>query len=281
VLSSYGRTAPVHIDDFYKIRRKNIYMGFTIAVVGKGGTGKTTVCGALARTFGALGRRVLAVDADPDANLASVLPLIANTARVPLAKQKKRIRAVIDPEGKLPTPFLILNPDVTGLLDELYISWGDRHRLLTLGWHKGGGEGCYCEENIVLQEVLRLALSQNEDIVLIDGEAGLEQLSRGTLRQADVILVVIEPGQRSVQTAFDARRLAADLGIGSVYCVLNGYESKEEVTAVQKLLGEWQLAAALPREEAIRSADLAGACPPLSGQWELETRILAAYLLAE
>ncbi len=107
-------------------------MSLTIAIVGKGGTGKTTLCGALARAFDTFGRKVLAVDADPDANLASVLPLAVGVTPIPLAKQKQRIHKVLDPDGKLPPPFSVLNPNVS---------------KLTLGWHKSGGEGCYCEKS--------------------------------------------------------------------------------------------------------------------------------------
>jgi CO dehydrogenase maturation factor len=130
-----------------------------------------------------------------------------------------------------------------------------------MGWHKGAGQGCYCEENIVLEQLLSKVMTASEDIVLIDSEAGLEHLSRGTIRPADGVIVVIEPGLRSVETALVSKKLCHDLGINYVYVVLNGYETTDEIDFVQKLLGNWPLLVALPRQQEIRDADLQGRVP--------------------
>jgi len=234
-----------------------------IAIVGKGGVGKTTVCGLLARTFAAREYHVLAVDADPDANLASALPLDRVTASeiIPLAGQKEKIQQIVNPEGQLLQGLLLLNPDVSELASSLTVTWGGGHELLVMGWHKGAGQGCYCEENIVLEQLLSKVLTSSEDIVLIDSEAGLEHLSRGTIRPADGVIVVIEPGLRSVETALVSQKLCNDLGIKHVYVVLNGYENTDEIESVQKLLGNWPLLAAFPRQQEIRDADLQGRVP--------------------
>lgn len=234
-----------------------------IAVVGKGGVGKTTICGFLARAFAARQYRVLAVDADPDANLASALPLDTVKASdiIPLARQKEQIQSIVNPQGQLPQGLLLLNPDVSELASSLAVTWGRGNQLLVMGWHKGGGQGCYCEENIVLQQLLATVMTSTQDVVLIDSEAGLEHLSRGTISSANGVVVVIEPGLRSVETAFVSRKLCHDLGIQHVYVVLNGYENSNEIHAVQKLLADWPLLAAFPRMQEIREADLQGKVP--------------------
>ena len=237
-----------------------------IAIVGKGGVGKTTICGLLARTFAARQYHVLAVDADPDANLASALPLDKGSASdiIPLARQKEKIQEIVNPKGQLLQGLLVLNPDVTELAASLTVTWGGGHQLLVMGWHKGAGQGCYCEENIVLEQLLSQVLTSSQDIVLIDSEAGLEHLSRGTIRPADGVIIVIEPGLRSVETALISRKLCQELGIGHVYVVLNGYENTEEIHSVQKLLGSIPLLAAFPRQQEIRNADLQGRVPKSS-----------------
>lgn len=248
-----------------------------IAVVGKGGVGKTTISGFLARTLAANHYRVLAVDADPDANLASALPLDSARAEeiVPLAKRKAEIKAIVSQEGALPEGLMLLNPDVAAAEASITVSWGGTNRLLVMGWHKGGGQGCYCEENVVLKQLLAKVLTTAEEAVLIDSEAGLEHLSRGTVATADAVIVVIEPGARSIETAFASRKLCADLEIKHVYVVLNGYENDEEVRTMQQLLGDWPLLAAFPRLQEVRDADLAGRIPHLTeGIRELTNHIL-------
>lgn len=237
-----------------------------IAIVGKGGVGKTTVCGLLARNFGKRKYHVLAVDADPDANLASALPLdkVKASEIIPMAREKEKIQQIVNPQGQLPQGLLLLNPDVTELASSLTVTWGGGNQLLVMGWHKGAGQGCYCEENIVLEQLLSKVLTSSEDIVLIDSEAGLEHLSRGTIRPADGVIIVIEPGRRSVETALVSQQLCNELGIQHVYVVLNGYESTYEVESVQKLLGNWPLLAAFPRQQEIRNADLQGRVPDIN-----------------
>jgi CO dehydrogenase maturation factor len=237
-----------------------------IAVVGKGGVGKTTISAFLARTFAERDYRVLAVDADPDANLASALPLDTNKAGdiIPLARQKEKIKAIVNQQGQLLPGLLVLNPDVTDLAAELTVSWGNGNQLVVMGWHKGGGQGCYCEENIVLRQLLSKVMTVSQQVVLIDSEAGLEHLSRGTVSPADAVIVVIEPGLRSVETAFASQKLCRDLGIAHVYVVLNGYETEAEVATAQKLLPDWPILAAFPRIQEVRQADLDGRVPALS-----------------
>jgi CO dehydrogenase maturation factor len=232
-----------------------------IAIAGKGGVGKTTLAGLLARCFADEGFRVLAIDADPDANLASTLPLDDSQKIVPLAARTDLIDRLSGRDGALSPGLILLNPDVDAILPEVRLSWGGGHGLLVLGWHKGGGAGCYCAENAVLKRVLGSIKAGPIDVVLLDSEAGLEHLSRGTPDAAEVILAVVEPGQRSLETAFAVRDLACDLGIHRVFPVLCGARDASDEERVQKGLGDWRLLATLPYSEEIRAADLDGRPP--------------------
>ncbi len=235
-----------------------------IAVAGKGGVGKTTVCGLLARLLDERQYRVLAVNADPDANLASMLPIDHSRPLIPLAARESLLRQLAGQNDQQPSGLILLNPDVGATLHELQAPWGNGQGLLTLGWHKQGGTGCYCLENAVLRRVLDTALTQERDVVLVNSEAGLEHLSRGTPKSCDALLVVVEPGQRSIATAHDVRRLAGELGIFEVFPVLSGYRNAAEIAFAEQALAPWPLLAALPFAEELRRADLAGEPPGLT-----------------
>lgn len=251
-----------------------------IAIAGKGGVGKTTLAGLLSRCFAEKGFRVLAIDADPDANLASALPLDAGRpATLPLAARTDLIDRLSGRDGALSPGLILLNPDVAGILPEIRLSWGGGHGLFVLGWHKGGGSGCYCAENAVLKRVLGSITPGPADVVLLDSEAGLEHLSRGTPDAADVILAVVEPGQRSLETAFAVRDLARDLGIDQVFPVLCGARDASDEARVQQGLGDWRLLATLPYSEEIRAADLDGRPPVIEPAVQAVLRPLADALV--
>lgn len=230
-----------------------------VAVVGKGGVGKTTIAGALARALAARGLRLLAIDADPDANLASALPMDGPGLPRPLAQRPDALRAAAA-TGALPGPVL-LNADTGTLLPEGTATWSGGQPLVMLGWSKAGGEGCYCAEHAVLRRLLSQAASLAAEVTLIDCEAGLEHLSRGTIAGIELVLVVVEPGRRSVETAAAVRRLARDLDIAEVHAVVTNFRDADELALVATWLEDWPPVAAFPHDEAVRSADLAGVSP--------------------
>jgi CO dehydrogenase maturation factor len=248
-------------------------------VVGKGGVGKTTIAAALARVLAGRGARVLAIDADPDANLASALPLDTETAPTPLAQQTALLRATAGAD-QWPAGLVQLNPDTRALLPAATAHWGGGHMLAAIGWSKAGGEGCYCAEHAVLKRLLSQASRQQADVTVIDSEAGLEHLSRGTIAGVDLVLVVVEPGRRSVDTAQSVRRLAADLGIAQVRAVVSGTRDAAEAAAVAAWLGAWAPLASFPHDEEIRRADLEGRVPDLRGAFLAAAQQLADAVLA-
>lgn len=249
-----------------------------IAVIGKGGAGKTTVSGALARALAGRGLRVLAIDADPDANLASALPLDKGEQPVPLAQQKELLNTVNAGQTPLPGLFL-LNPETRELLPQGTVTWGGGQPLVALGWSKNGGEGCYCAEHALLRQLLSKASKAEADVTVIDSEAGLEHLSRGTIAGIDVALVVIEPGRRSLETAAAVRQLAASLDIAQVHTVVSGCRTPEEMTQVLEWLHDSPPLAIFPFDEAIRLADLYGTVPELRGEFLRAAETLAEAVL--
>jgi CO dehydrogenase maturation factor len=249
-----------------------------VAIVGKGGAGKTTIAGALARTLAERGLRVMAIDADPDANLASVLPLDGSERPQPLAQQGELLRAVSSGLG-LPPGLFLLNPDTRHILPQGTVTWGGGQTLVALGWSKNGGEGCYCDEHALLRQLLNKASKSTSDVTLIDSEAGLEHLSRGTIAGIDIVLVVIEPGRRSLETAAAVRHLAASLDIGHVHAVISGCRNDDEQARVLEWLADWPPLAIFPFDDAVRHGDLVGEPPVLRGDFRIAAETLVDALL--
>lgn len=251
-----------------------------IAIAGKGGVGKTTVAAALARAFTQRDLKVLAIDADPDANLASGLPLDrTDLAPAPLAARRDLLRATASQQGALPAGLFLLNP----VIDDVTIptvSWGGRNRLVVLGWTGHGGQGCYCDETAVLKRVLQRIVAEAGEVIIVDGEPGLEHLSRGTLGSVDVLIAVLEPGRRSVQTALTIRSLAEDLGIPHCLPLLSGSRDEADARQIELQLGDWPLLGRLPFDAAIARADLDGGLPQFGAAYHDEIDRIVAQLLA-
>ena len=182
-----------------------------IAISGKGGVGKTTLAAMLIRTMSDKGMTVLAIDADPDANLGQALGYEDYGDIVPISRMRELIAERTGAEPGTYGTFFKLNPKVDDLPTELAKVKGNIHLMVLGGVEKGGG-GCICPESTMLKAlVTHVLLFQNEHLVM-DMEAGVEHLGRGTSRAVDRFIVVVEPGRRSLETAEHIRRLAGDLG---------------------------------------------------------------------
>lgn len=232
-----------------------------LAVTGKGGVGKTTVAGTLARILAARGLRVYAVDADPDANLASAIGIpqeLADTV-APISQMNELIRERTGAEPGAMTPVYKMNPTVDDLPESLSV---ESHgvRLLRLGTVKAGGGGCICPESALLKALLTHLLITDKEVVIVDMEAGLEHLGRATARGVDAMLVVVEPGRRSVQTADSIRKLAAEIGVTNIFLVVNKVTGADDAFCTE--LGKTHdVIGCLPFSEEVRRADLDGEAP--------------------
>ena len=198
-----------------------------IAVTGKGGVGKTTFSAVLARLYADEGHKVLCADVDPDANLGLALGFSEEELAeiTPISEMKDLIRERTEADEF--EKFFKINPKVDDLPDKLAHEINGV-KLLLMGTVKSGGSGCVCPEHVMLKRVLSHLIVQREDVVIMDMEAGLEHLARGTTDWVDQFIVVVEPGARSVQTYHSVKRLAADLGIHNVNVVANKVRDEED-----------------------------------------------------
>ncbi|MHC4592574.1 MAG: ATP-binding protein, partial [Planctomycetota bacterium] len=156
--------------------------------------------------------------------------------------------------------FFSLNPRVDDV-PERYSVEADGIKLLRMGRLAKGGAGCFCPENAFLKNLLAHLFFQEDAVVVLDMEAGVEHLGRGTAQGVDKMLVVVEPGKRSIQTAHTIRQYAADIGIEDVGIIVNKFRSDEEREAVERQLGGLTVVGRIPYDDAIAAADLAGRCP--------------------
>lgn len=228
-----------------------------IAVSGKGGTGKTTVAGLLAHWFRNDGFKVLAVDADPDANLASAIGIPSEQAAsiIPISKQRELIQERTGARGGQFGQLFKLNPTVNDIPDKYCVTFRGIKVLVMGGIQKGGG-GCACPENVLIRRLLsEIVLSRNEAVV-VDMEAGIEHLGRATAGAIDKMLITVEPGSRSTQTAQAVIRLSKDIGIPSFGIIANKIQSGEQLHWIRDQFPEKQLLGTLSYNEKIRDADL-------------------------
>lgn len=198
-----------------------------IAVTGKGGVGKTTIAATLARLYAEEGHPVLAADVDPDANLGLALgfPEEILDSIVPITKMRKLIEERT--EASADNRFYKINPRVSDIPDK-YSKEYNGVKLLTLGTVETAGSGCVCPEHVMLKAILSALTYRKDDVVIMDMEAGLEHLGRGTAANMDQFIVVIEPGARSIQTYGKVKQLAADLGVKRVRVVANKVRSEDD-----------------------------------------------------
>ena len=227
-----------------------------IALSGKGGVGKTTIAGCLAKALADSGYKVLAIDADPDSNLSSALgvPKEKLSGLTPIAEMTKLVEERTGAQKGSFGGFFKLNPKVDDIPEKFCINHNNI-KLLVLGSVPQGGGGCFCPENVLLKMLIRHLLLDKKDAVVLDMEAGLEHLGRGSTAGIDAFIVVVEPGIRSVQTAKNIKKLASDVGVKDIFIVANKILSEDDKKFINENLSEFQILAYFPFNEYILKAD--------------------------
>ena len=231
-----------------------------LAVSGKGGVGKTTFSSLLIRTFNAQGKKVLAIDADPDANLAAGLGIENADSIVPISEMKE---LVLERTGAQPGSiggFFKLNPKVDDLPDALSAVM-DGIKLMRLGGVKKGGSGCICPESTLLRALVMHIVLARDEVVVMDMEAGIEHLGRATAKAVDKLIVVVEPGRRSIDTAGHIRKLAGEIGLNHIAVVGNKVRNNSDEEFLKTHLNDFEFLGFLPYDESLIEADLKGISP--------------------
>ena len=231
-----------------------------LAITGKGGVGKTTLASTLARLYADEGRTVLAADVDPAANLglALGLPQEEVDSIVPISKMRTLVeeRTGANEANK----FFKLNPYVADI-PEKYARDINGVKLLVMGTVDVGGSGCVCPEHVMLKAILSSLTYRKNDVVVMDMEAGLEHLGRGTAANMDQFIVVIEPGARSVQTYRNVKRLADDLGVKQVRVVANKVRDASDEAFIRSVIPAEDLLGCIHYNAEVIDADRQGKSP--------------------
>ena len=226
-----------------------------IAIGGKGGVGKTTVCSVWAQLFADEGHDVLAIDADPSLSLGAAFGLPAQSTPRPLIEMKDLIAERTGTRKDAVGAYFRLNPTVSDLPEEHWLKVGNV-KLLVLGAVTRAGGGCACPEGAFLKSLLTHTILQRDELVLVDLAAGVEFLGRASVQGIDAFVVVVEPGSRSIETAGNIATMARDLGIGTVGAIANKVTEPAQLDVIRSKLGDTPLLGAVTYSKSIQEADL-------------------------
>ncbi|MCJ7601771.1 MAG: AAA family ATPase [Desulfobulbaceae bacterium] len=225
-----------------------------IAISGKGGVGKTTIMGLLARQTQKSGREVLVIDADPSPHMAQTLGVENIGDITPIADMKKMLT---DRSGKSEgSPFYNINPKVDDLPAQFMLE-KEGVKLMVLGAIQTAEGGCACPENTVLKRLLTKLLLNPSQTILLDMEAGVEHLGRGTIAKVDALLIVVIPAKSSMRTGLKIQKLARESGIPRIFFVGNLVDDEEDELFLANGLGEKPIVF-FPNSNKIRKAERTG-----------------------
>lgn len=228
--------------------------GFKIAIGGKGGVGKTTVSAVLAQLLAQDGFDVLAVDADPDANLCAAFGLSQDECPEPLINMKQLIGERTGTGKEAVGVYFKLNPKVSDLPEKHWHTVAGV-KLLVLGGIKQAGTGCACAEGSFLKALLTHTLLQRKEVVFVDLDAGVECMGRASILGIDALIVIVEPGSRSIETAANIAKMSQDLGVKLVAVIANKITASAQLDVIKQSL-QLPILTSLDYSPAIQQADL-------------------------
>ncbi|MFH0888217.1 MAG: AAA family ATPase [Planctomycetota bacterium] len=198
-----------------------------IAITGKGGVGKTTIASLLAKAWVKDGYKVLAIDTDPIASLGKALGFPEPNKIIPLSEMSELIEERTGAKPGTLGQMFKLNPRVDDLPDKIAY-YHDGIKLIVMGGVKKGGGGCVCPESSLIKSLIRHLLLDSDERVIIDMEAGIEHLGRSTADAVDHMIIIVEPGLRSILTAQRIKILAGQIGIKKIFAIANKIKSPDD-----------------------------------------------------
>ncbi|MDY6913632.1 MAG: AAA family ATPase [Planctomycetota bacterium] len=222
-----------------------------IAISGKGGVGKTTFSAMLAAALAGRGRGVIAIDADPDANLAAALGITPQQEPTPIAEMRDLIAERTGSESDYGGYFK-LNPRVDDI-PEKYSRRVGGIRLLVLGGVSRGGGGCICPASALVKALLTHLIIGRREAVIMDMEAGIEHLGRATAQSMDALIIVVNEDPWSIRTALRVRTLGGEIGVKNIFAVANRVDSDDAANRIGEALGDVKLLGRLPYDERVLS----------------------------
>ncbi|MFT4884177.1 MAG: CO dehydrogenase maturation factor [Natronomonas sp.] len=229
-----------------------------VAVSGKGGSGKTTVSGTLSRALADADYDVLSIDDDENPNLALTLGIPRETTVEPVPGDL--LKRVELPDGETE---LELAKSPQEIIDDYGADAPGGVKLLKMGEVDHAGSGCMCRAHSTAREVLSGVVEDRDEVTVMDMVAGVEHLGRGTAKDVDVLLVVVEPYYKSLETGRRTRDLAEELDIPDIRVVANKVRDDHDREAIEEFCAEndLEITAYVPFDDAIRHADQEGTAP--------------------
>ena len=233
-----------------------------IAVSGKGGVGKTLIAGGLAMGFVDRGLNTIAIDADPSPNLALTLGLSSSEARkiVPVSKNEELVKS------KTNTGYsgvYRLSFTVDDVVKDYSVDTPLGVNLLVMGSVQSMGSGCMCAANHVVRALLRHLVVERNEAVILDMEAGIEHIGRGTAKHVDVMLLVVDSNLKSLEIARNIYTLAKKAGMQKIFLIGNRIMNKTQKRAIAAFaeINDLPVIGSIPFDQSVIEADMKGETP--------------------